>query len=68
MLLLLWQPASGSGPAPAPLPIGPAEQIQTGGARFPQERYLRRKKKLKKDDEELIQLLAVVLPLIGRAR
>lgn len=67
-LLLIWHPRVQGGTPPGPT----VETVRdygapgAGGARYPQERYLKRRKRDAIEEDELIQLLAVVIPLISR--
>lgn len=70
-LLLLWHPlVSGGVNPPQPTPTPAAEVVRqdargAGGARYPQHAIQRRKRE-RMEEDELVQLLAVVIPLISR--
>lgn len=69
-LLLLWHPQVVGGvnpPTPTPAPAAPQQFYipGAGGARYPQHAIVR-KKRARMEEDELVQLLAVVIPLISR--
>lgn len=68
-LLLLWHPqVTGGVNPPTPTPTQTVREYGApgaGGARYPQHAIVRRKRE-RMEEDELIQLLAVVIPLISR--
>lgn len=64
MLLLLFHPRSAGTPAPTPTPAEVHELPQGGGAVF--SHHQRRKQMFQRDEDELIELLGLIVPLLGR--
>lgn len=64
-LLLLFHPGVSGGVTPPTVQPTPP-QIPEGGGINPREVYLRKRERIEADEEELLQIIALVVPLIGR--